>query len=142
MANNFYVANLLVLAGIDGVVDAIDAGAGAGTIKIYSGTQPATADDAETGTLIATLTFSDPAFGAAADTTPGGTATADPITEDSSADQTLTAGYFSLLDSNGLTVAMGSVGTSGADMNFNSLAITSGSAVSCSAFTISQAEGP
>lgn len=142
MALNFYVNNSIVLAAINLVVDALDAGAGAGTIQIRTGAQPATADDAITGTLLATLTFSDPAFGAAADTTPGGTATASAITQDSSADATGTAGYFVILDSNGVEVAMGSVGTSGADMNFNSLSITSGSAVSCSAFTVSQAEGP
>jgi hypothetical protein len=46
--------------------DQIDADAGAGTIKIYSGTQPATADTALSGnTLLATFTLDDPSFGAA-----------------------------------------------------------------------------
>jgi hypothetical protein len=45
--------------------DQIDADAGAGTIKIYSGTQPATADTALSGnTLLATFTLDDPSFGA------------------------------------------------------------------------------
>ena len=51
-------------ASTDGVVDLVDAGAGAGTLKIYTGTQVATGDTAEAGTLLATVTFADPAFGA------------------------------------------------------------------------------
>ena len=52
-------------AACDAVVDLLDAGAGAGTIKIYTGSQPASANDAASGTLLATITLSDPAFGAA-----------------------------------------------------------------------------
>lgn len=45
--------------------DQVNLGSGAGTIKIYSGTQPATADTALSGnTLLATFTLDDPAFGA------------------------------------------------------------------------------
>lgn len=50
----------------DAAVDLFDGGSGAGTIDIRSGTQPASAEDAATGTLLATFTLADPAFGAAA----------------------------------------------------------------------------
>lgn len=44
----------------------IDADVGAGTIKVYSGTQPATANTGLSGnTLLATFTLDDPAFGSA-----------------------------------------------------------------------------
>lgn len=45
-------------------VDALINTGGAGTIKIYSGTQPANANASITGTLLATFTLDNPAFGA------------------------------------------------------------------------------
>src|SRR5512139_1373340 len=45
------------------VVDRIDADAGAGTLKIYSGAVPADGDTTPAGTLLATVTLADPAFG-------------------------------------------------------------------------------
>jgi hypothetical protein len=46
--------------------DAVDAAAGAATLKLYSGTQPATGNTALSGnTLLATFTFDNPAFGTA-----------------------------------------------------------------------------
>lgn len=45
---------------------AVNAGGGAGTIKIYSGTQPADANTGLSGnTLLATFTLDSPAFGSA-----------------------------------------------------------------------------
>ncbi|QES45248.1 hypothetical protein DEJ49_33455 [Streptomyces venezuelae] len=46
-------------------VDHLDSGGSNGTIKIYSGTQPANANSAITGTLLATFTLDLPAFGSA-----------------------------------------------------------------------------
>ena len=54
-----------------------DADVPAGTIQIRTGAQPATANDPATGTLLATFTLNDPAFGSAVagvatlDVTPG-----------------------------------------------------------------------
>lgn len=127
-------------AACDAVIDLIDAGAGAGTIKIYSGTQPATGDDAITGTLLATLTFSDPAFGAATGTTEA-VATASTITDDSSADATGTATHARIADSTGNTVFDCDVGTSGATINLNSTSITSGGTVSITSFTVTMPDG-
>lgn len=107
----------------DVFVDALDAGAGAGTLKIYT---------SAFGTLLATLTFSDPAFGAAS----GGTATASAISDDTSADATGTAAVLRLQDSTPATVAEGTVSTSGADLNLNTTSITSGDRVACTSATI------
>lgn len=48
------------------VIGLLDAGAGAGVIQIRSGTMPATPQTAATGTLLATVTLTDPAGGAPA----------------------------------------------------------------------------
>lgn len=52
-------------AAADSVVDAIDVG-GAGSIQIRTGAQPASANDVDAGTLLATFTLAATAFGAAA----------------------------------------------------------------------------
>jgi hypothetical protein len=114
---------------------------GGGFLKIYTGTQPAL-NGAVTGTLLATLTFATTAFATA--TAAGGTvtATANAIGSGTAA-ATGTAGYFALLKSDGITiVATGSVAATGgtADLILNSLSISSGANVSCSAFTFTQPE--
>lgn len=62
---------------------------GTGRINVYTGSQPATADTAATGTLLGTLTLSSDAFGASS----SGTITANAITSDSAADASGTPGY-------------------------------------------------
>ena len=47
----------------DALVDLLDAGAAAAKIEIRSGTRPANPNTAATGTLLATVTLIDPAFG-------------------------------------------------------------------------------
>lgn len=126
-------------ASVIAAVNAFTALCNSGFIKIYTGAQPAL-NGAVTGTLLASLTFSATAFPAA--TASGGTvtATANAITS-GTAGNTGTAGYFALLKSDGTTiVATGSVGTSGADLNLNTLTITSGNTVSCSSFLVTMAE--
>lgn len=106
----------------DAFVDQIDAGTGAGLLQIYT---------TAFGTLLATLVFSDPAYGAAA----AGVAQESAITDDSSADATGTAAVFRVSTSNDgatplATCFEGTVGTSGADLNFNSVAFVSGDQIS------------
>lgn len=121
-------------AAADAVVDLLDAGAGAGYIEIRTGSQPATPNTAASGTLLATLTLSDPAFGAAA----SGTATASAITSDTSADATGTAGWFRGYDSTGAAVIDGSVTATGGggDMELDSTSIVAGGTVAITAWTI------
>lgn len=113
-------------ASTNAVVGLVDAGAGAGTIKIYSGAQPANADTPASGTLLATVTLADPAFAASS----SGTATgADPAAVTASA--TGTAGWFRVTDSAGAAVFDGSVTASGSggDMQLSSTSLTSGGSV-------------
>ena len=136
---NLRVATASRQAQCDAVVDLIDAGSGAGTIKIYTGTQPANANTAVSSqTLLGTLTFSDPAFGAA---NSSGVATASSITDDSSADATGTASWARIADSDGDTVFDCDVGTSGATINLNSVSITAGGTISITSFTVTQPDG-
>ena len=93
----------------DTVVDLIDAGAGAGTLEIQTG-----------GSVeVATLTFSDPAFGNAA----AGVATAAAITSDTNATGG-TAAQFVIQDSNSTAVINGSVTATGGggDIQLSSVA--------------------
>jgi hypothetical protein len=106
----------------DTVVDLLDAGTGAGTLEIQ------TSGDVE----VATLTFSDPAFGAAS----SGTATANSITDDADATGG-TAAKFIAQDSDSTLCFSGSVGTSGEDINLSSVSIGAGDTVSISSLTYS-----
>lgn len=125
-------------AAANAAADAVAALLNNGYLRIYSGTQPADADTALSGnTLLAELRFNATAFGAAS----AAVATANAITSDTSADATGTATFFRALKSDGTTVVFdGSVGTSGADLNLNSVAIQSGAAVSVSSFTYTQSK--
>lgn len=137
MALNPQITNAAASAAADAVTARVDAGAGAGKLRIYDGSQPATADTAIGAQVkLAELTFSDPAFGAASN----GVATANAITADSSADATGTAAWFRVVDSNGTTVFDGTVGTSGADLNLNTTSIVAGAEVAVSSLTYTQSK--
>lgn len=112
--------------------DAIDAGAGAGLLRIYDGSRPASCGTATT--LGAELTFSDPSAPGAS----GGVMTASAITDDSSANATITATWFRVVDSTGTCVMDGNVGTASSDLNLNSTSIASGQRVSCTSFVITE----
>lgn len=129
MALNTQLTNLAV----NTMVDALTALANSGKLRIYDGTQAATADTAVGAqTLLAELTLNATAFGAAS----AGVATAGAITADSSANATGTASWFRVVKSDGTTVLWdGSVGTSGANLNLNSTSIASGQNVAVSSFT-------
>ena len=136
-----FVANAPLLIAIDAIADEVDAGAGAGLLKIYAGAVPTDADTAlGAQTLLATLTMSDPAFGASTDQTPGGRAAASAITSDTSADATATATFFRLQDSNSVTKFQGAVATSGAELNLNTVAIVSGATVAVTSLNLDHPE--
>lgn len=113
-------------AGLDAIFDRANAGAGPGTIKVYTGSQPSTADTAETGTLLVTFTLADPAFAAALDGVKD--LDADPDLSAAAA-ATGTAGWARCEDSDGNNVFDGSVGTSSTDFIINSTSITTGQTV-------------
>ena len=122
MANNL---NFTVAARnnmLDELTALIDAGT-AGLLRIYDGTQAATADTAVSGqTLLAELTMNATSFAAAS----SGAITANDITADSSANATGTASWFRITDSAGNAVIDGTAGTSGSYLNLNSVSITTG----------------
>lgn len=119
-------------AAVNAVVGLLDAGAGAATLAIRTGSPPTNVSDADAGTLLATLTFSDPSFGSAS----SGTATANAITSDTNVDNTGTAGHFRAKDSDGNTVLQGTCGTSATDMVWNSVSFVAGGTAACSSFTV------
>jgi hypothetical protein len=127
-------------------VDALAALCNSGTLKIYDGSQPTDANTAlGAQVLLATLTLSSTAFGASSASGSAGskivTATANTITDDSSADATGTAAWFRVLKSNGTSKVMdGSVGTSGADLNLATTAIVAGADIAITSFTITMTE--
>lgn len=134
------ISNAAAIAACDAIVDRLDLG-GAGKVRIYSGTQPTDPDTAiGAQVLLAELTLANPAFGSAADANPGGRATASAITADSSADAAGTAAWFRAINGSGTAIIDGSVGTSGADMNLNSVSITLGANVSISSWTFTVPE--
>lgn len=124
-------------ASVGAVAARLDAGPAAGYLEVRTGSQPATPDTAATGTLLATLTLSDPAFGAASN----GTATAAAITGDTSADATGTAGWVRAYDSTGAVVLDGAAAVSGAEFNFASTSFIQGGTVNLTSFTLSQPTG-
>ncbi len=135
------VAQLLANAGEDN----LDEGSAGATIQGRTGSQPADPDTVVSGTNLFTLTCSATAFGAASDAAPGALKTANSITQDSSADATGTLGYCRASSSNAADTPLddhidGEAGTAGADFNFNTLSIVSGSSVSMTSWTVTMPE--
>ena len=137
LATNPRISAEAAIAMADLLDDKVNEGSTAATIRIRTGTQPADPDATESGTLLATLTMSDPAFGAATDDNPGGLITASAITDDTSADATGTAGYFRIgATGTGADDHIdGECGTSGADLNMNTVAIVAGATVAITSLT-------
>lgn len=129
MANNAFISDTAANA----EANALAALLNNGYLRIYDGTQPANANTAiTTQNKLAELRFGATAFGAAA----AGIATANAITSDTDAAATGTATWFRAFKSDGTTVVFdGSVGTSGCDMNLNSVAIQQHAQVDCSSLT-------
>lgn len=132
MALNTQLAN----ATVNGQADNLSARLNSGYLRIYNGTQPATADTSiGAQVLLAELTFSATAATAAVN----GLITFNALTADSSANATGTPTWFRAVQSNGTTVVMdGSVGASGCNLNLSGLTVGQiiiGGTVSISSFT-------
>lgn len=110
----------------------IDKGGAAGTLRVYDGTRPATGGAGTT--LLAELVLSFPS----APNASGGVLTFSAISPDASANATGTATWGRVVDSTGAFVKDFSVGTSGADFNLNTVAITAGVQVSCTSAVITE----
>lgn len=128
------ISNAARSAAADAIVDLIDAGSGAGTLKIYTGSQPAGPATAPSGTLLGTLTMSDPAYGSASN----GVAAASAITGDTSADATGAAGWARISDSDGTAIIDMSVSESGGggDLILDSVDIVAGGAINVTSLPV------
>jgi len=117
MALNPKLSNIAANAAADATCALLNSG----KLRIYDGSQPATADTAITSqVLLAEMTYNSTAFASAV----AGVATANAITSDSAADATGTATWLRSLKSDGTTVIFdGSVGTSGCNLNLNTTSI-------------------
>lgn len=115
-------------ARLDAVTAQIDAGAGAGKLEIGT---------TGMGTVLATITLADPSAAAAS----GGVLTFSGFPRsDTSADATGTAAAARIRDSNNTDIITGlSVGTSGSDINLDSVSITAGQTVTITSATITHA---
>lgn len=112
-------------AGLDATFDRVDIG-GAGVIRIYSGSQPATANTAPTGTLLATLPLNNPGFTPA---TGGSKAINLATTVQANAVANGTAGWARMSNGNDDPIFDGSVAVSGGDFTINTTALISAQAV-------------
>ena len=130
MAALFALATAVRNTMLDAIAAAVNAGAGAGLLRIYDGTRPSTGGSATT--LLAELTFTDPCAAGAA----SGILTFSAITADASANASGTATWCRVVDSTGTFVFDGNVGTSAADFILNTTTITAGQQVSCSSATL------
>lgn len=130
MASNLKLSEGVRNAMLDAITTAVGTSA---KWRIYDGAQPAGPGTAiTTQVLLAELTCnaSQFALGAA-----GGVLTLSAITQDSSADNTGTAAWFRILTSGSVACIDGTVGTSGADLNLNSVSITAAAIVQITAAT-------
>lgn len=115
------------------IVAAIDAGAGAGKLRLYNGTRPATGGTVTT--LLAELTFSDPCG-----TVTNGVLTFNSITSDASADNTGTATWFRIVDSTGAFVLDGTITVTGGggDITMTSTSIQAGVTVDATSLVFTE----
>lgn len=115
------------------IVAAIDAGAGAGKLRLYNGTRPATGGSVTT--LLAELTFSDPCG-----TVTSGVLTFSAIASDASADNTGTATWFRIVDSTGAFVLDGTITVTGGggDITMTSTSIQAGVTVDATSLVFTE----
>lgn len=120
-------------------LDALGARLDGGFLKIYSGTQPDHPEDAESGTLLATLEFGSPAF-ASADQ---GMIVANALVEETDAPATGDAAWFRCTESGGAAVLDGSIGANDSfDLVLGTTSIQAHAQVSISLFEIQLPESP
>jgi hypothetical protein len=124
------IANTVRNTRVDSIRTAVDAGAGAGLLRIYSGSKP-TKGGTPAGVLLAELTCADPCGSSS-----GGVLTFTVAFSDTSANATGTAAFFYLVDSTGTFVCDGDVAVSGSDLNLTTVSIVSGQPVQVTSLTI------
>lgn len=113
----------------DAIVDLIDGGSTNpnGVMEIRTGGKPTSPQAIASGTLLATLNFSNPAFGNFSN----GNAFANAIADDSDVDATGQAGWFRIYDRNGTAIMDGeiTVTAGGGDIEFDNIDFVKGGTV-------------
>jgi hypothetical protein len=128
----------------DALLDGINEEGGsnaAGTLRIYDGAVPADLATSPAGNLLASCALVDgsvAAFGATNTTSlvATGYVSGGKFAEDASANASGTATFWRILDYAGAALLQGTIGTSGADLNLDTLTIVSGTTVTITAFTV------
>lgn len=119
----------------DAIVDLIDVGSANpnGFMEIRDGAIPASPQIAATGTLLATLNLSLPAFGNFAT----GIALANVIADDTDVDNTGVAGWFRIYDRDGTAVIDGTITATGGngDIEFDNINFIKGGVVAVTSLT-------
>lgn len=130
MSSNFKIGTSARNAAVDAIATLLNSG----TIAIRSGSPPTNVADANSGTLLGTLTFGNPAFGSGST----GVATANAITSDTSADASADAGHFRLISSGAVTIAQGTAGEAAdtPDLVFDEKSIVAGGTIAISSMTL------
>lgn len=122
----------IAIAGRNAAIDAVNALINSGTVEIRTGA-PASVDSAPTGTVLATFTLGNPAFGTAS----AGSSSAN-LPSDATASTDGTAAHYVVKDSSGNVERNGTAGTSGTDMILNNATFTTGDTVSITSWSFSQ----
>jgi uncharacterized glyoxalase superfamily protein PhnB len=131
------VALKLGTDGADNMLNSLRTALAAGKIRLYSGTEPTTANTALSGnTLLAEFTFGSPAFTVSAASGSDRAITATAISSTTAlADGTAT--FFRVLDAAGtLTYYQGTVGTSGQQLTLTATNIVTSGTVTISSLSI------
>jgi hypothetical protein len=125
-------------ASANAIAALVDADAGAGTLKIYTGSTPANGDTDPAGTLLATVAFAVTAFGAASS---GVISATDPAAVTGVAAGT--AGCYIVEDASGDNVFVGDVTATGGggSLELATTTISVGLSVDITSFTYTQPAG-
>lgn len=128
----------LATASRNTMISALAALMNGGTIQIRSGSRPASANDAATGSLLATVVLENPAFGSPSS---GAVSLADPDAVTGAAAGTAT--WFRALDSSAAPVMDGAVSATGGggDLQLATTSISVGLSVDITGGTLTQSAG-
>lgn len=124
------LANATRSGAANGAADLLNSG----TIEFRTGAQPTNVDDADSGTLCATVTFGATAFGSPTN----GVKTANAITSDTNAASGGTVTHARIKTSAPAIHSDCAVGTSGSDINFDNNVIVAGGTVAVTSLTWTQ----
>ena len=122
-------------ASADAVADLMD-GSGSAMIKVYTGSQPSSANDTATGTLLATITLQTVAMGASS----SGIASANGLPLSAAIGNSGTAGWFRVLRGNGDKVFDGDITAlgDGGVMELDNIELIAGGTITIQTFNLTQ----